>query len=63
MEYTYKNKLRNTHGWKWARKIKKLATKYVKLIARVNALQAKKKRTRNKFKFETIPDMPICWTN
>ncbi len=51
MEYAHKHKLTNTGGWKWAKNYKKLATTFFKVISRVNALQAQKKRARNKYKF------------
>ncbi len=67
MEYAHRHKLTNTNGWKWAKKYKKLTTKYVKVITRVNTLQAQKRRVRNQYKFGVqVPDNPnmhTCWTS
>ncbi len=44
-------KLTKANGWKWTKKYKNLIHRYVKLITRVNALQAQKEKSRNKYKF------------
>ncbi len=47
VKYAHDNKLTKTNESKWAKKYKNLIHRYVKLITRVNALQARKEKARN----------------
>ncbi len=67
VQYAHDNNLTKTNGWKLAKKDKRLIKKYVKLINRVDALQAHKDKARNKSSlgstFLTIPGMLTFWTS
>ena len=50
-KYAYDHQLTDIQGWKWAKKYKRSAKRFIRTMARVRSAQTSSGQGRNKFKF------------